>query len=881
MKIVALAVACVVALWIPVVAGTSEAPLDTRGGGAATFAAAPKAQAAGDKVKITFAVSASTDVEVAIVDAKGQVVRHLAAGLLGKNAPEPLQKDSLAQELLWDRKDDAGQTAANGPFSVRVGIGAKPGLKQYAGWDSNTVGNIVALAVGKNSEVFVLSSETFRGGTNMRVLDKNGTYLRTIMPYAAGTPKERAGSVGQLDIEGERLPIVYNALGRTTYPLTSGMRQQNMAMHPKGYLLMASAIGTMAEQGPSRHVLALDPQGGAPEGMDFVGPLLRPPHGGIGGAGEGTIGLFDHLALSPDGQWIYLAVSPLSRVDRNKQHGVLRFKWSDKDAGALWLGKEASGTGDDEFNDPEGLAVDAQGNLYVCDWGNNRVMIFSPDGKPLGKFPVDKPQQIAVHPASGQIYVLSCSPISRWGRIWNDDTVLRKFPAWGKGENKELAKLDHKGMNVMALDGASTPAKVWVGGLVGLCAVADKGETLEIGARIDNKNGLDCPWFIAGDPVRNRVFLYEHGSTNTPEVLAMDLATGKRTAFAKGTDMTLDRDGNVYVMGGRDSAFYRFDPSGKPLPFSGINSNKVMTKGYRGYGPNLGIPGIAVGAEGDVYVMRSSNGGNADAYGARVDVFGADGKPKKESIIDGMGCGDCGVGVDVAGNIYVGANVKPADKPYPTAFMGKLPAKGWTYWNKEREIPWCYPYLNEYLFHWGSVFKFSSAGGAFYGQAPWNLKDPKYGQPKPADILANAPADATSYRSSYLSFEVKESGAVWRYAGFGIIPSSSDGLMPDPGCVCHQGHIAVDAYGRVFVPDVFRFSVEMLDTNGNQIARIGRYGNVDSAGPGSKVPDPEIGLVWPAFVSVGGGELFISDAVNQRVVVVKFDYAAQETRAIP
>ena len=35
--------------------------------------------------------------------------RHLAAGLLGKNAPRPFKKDSLSQELEWDMRDDAGK----------------------------------------------------------------------------------------------------------------------------------------------------------------------------------------------------------------------------------------------------------------------------------------------------------------------------------------------------------------------------------------------------------------------------------------------------------------------------------------------------------------------------------------------------------------------------------------------------------------------------------------------------------------------------------------------------------------------------------------------------------------------------------------------------
>ena len=262
----------------------------------------------------------------------------------------------------------------------------------------------------------------------------------------------------------------------------------------------------------------------------------------------------------------------------------------------------------------------------------------------------------------------------------------------------------------------------------------------------------------------------------------------------------------------------------------------------------------------------------------RIDVFGPDGKLKKGGLIDGRGYGDCGVGVDPAGNVYVGANVKPGDKPFPQAFMGKVPAKGWTWWKQPREAPWSYTYYNAYLFHWGSVLKFPPAGGAFYGH-PWEGE--KVEQAPPTFSVAGAPAGAASYRSAYLGREVKVAGALWRYGGFGIIPSSSDGLLPDPGCVCHNARLAVDEYGRVFVPNVFRFSVEMLDTNGNQLSRIGRYGNTDSAGPGSKVPEPEIAFAWPAFVSAAGGKLYVSDSVNRRVVVVRFEPSAAEECELP
>jgi sugar lactone lactonase YvrE len=634
----------------------------------------------------------------------------------------------------------------------------------------------------------------------------------------------------------------------------------------------------MAEQGSPRYLLALHPEGGAPEGVSFVGPRLRKgAERMLGGAGEGTVGLFDHVAVSPDGEWTYVSVGPNSRFS-GKRNGVLRLKWSDKESGALWLGKDESGADDEHFNTPEGLAVDKAGNLYVCDWGNNRVMVFSAEGQLLGKFPADKPQQIAVHPASGEIFILSCTLQPKWGRLWGEESVLRKLSPWGKDAPKELAKLDAKGMSVMALDPAASPARLWIAGR-GLFAVTDKGAQLEVGPVVSNDNSMHHPTYIAGDPARNRALIYENGEVSVYQV---DLATGRKSPFCKGTYVTLDREGNVYVMGGRDNAVYRFDPSGKPLAFAGTGSNKIVTKGYRGFGPNMGMPGIAVDLKGNLYVSRNSNYGQADAYGGRVDLYGPDGKLVKENLIDGLGYGDCGLGLDAAGNLYLGINVKPADKPFPAAFMGKVPAKGWTYWRgAEREAPWCYVYYNSYLWHWGSVFKFGPAGGAVYGEHPWNLKDAKYGAPKPTDKLENAPADAASYRSAYLGYEVKVAGAMWRYPGCGIIPSSGDGLMPDPGCACYNSQLAADEYGRVFAPNPFRYSVEMLDTNGNQLARIGRYGNADCAGPGSRFPEPEIAFASPGYVSTADGKVFVTDTTNRRVVVVRFDPAAAAECAAP
>lgn len=861
-------------------AQTYDAPLDTRIENSKVapikFKSKPVLIKEGVNYKISFELSGATDVEISIINEQGKSLRHLAAGLLGKNAPEPFKKDSLSQVIIWDGNSDKGVPVTE-PCQVKVSIGSQAKIEKIVGWDGNNISGIVSIAVGKDGELFVLTSETYRGGTDLYVLDKQGKYLRTIIPYPANTPAENLLTVGQITLEKEKLPVVLNAVSRTTYPLINGVRNQTMAFSPLGHLILTSGVGTLSEQGPPRHLLALHPAGGAPKGINFVGPQIRKASGFIGGSGEGGVALFDYLAVDSSGENIYFTVGPYSRMSK-KGHGVIRTKWSEKEIGDFFIGKPESGKDNDHFDSPEGIAVDNKGNIYVCDWGNNRVMIFSSEAKFIGMIPVEMPEQICINSKNGEIYVFSCDHKKAWARYWESKGVIRKFAFLGSDTPKELYQIAVNDINLMALDSNASPAKLWIAGS-SLVPVVDDGAKFNLGINVINREGLQCPWFVSGDSNKQTALVYERNTmASTPTIFKLDLNSGKKTKFCEGTNLTVDADGNAYILGGRDSTIYRYDSDGKPLPFSGTGTHKILTKGYRGFGPNLGIPGIAVSPAGNIYVMRTSNYGKSDSYGGRVDVYGPDGKLIKENIVNGLGYGDCGLGVDAAENIYVGSNLKTIDKPFPDEFMGKVPVENWKWWkDSKREPPWCYPHLNTYLFYWGSVFKFGSSGGIFYGQHPWLARSAEYGPLKPSDSLANAPADASTFRSAYLGFDVKVAGAKWRYHGMGVLPSSGDGLAPDPGCICHNSRVAVDEYGRVFIPDVFKFSVEMLDTNGNQIARIGRYGNADSAGIGSKIPEPEIAFAWPCFVSINQGKLMVSDPVNRRITLIKFEYQTFET----
>ena len=99
------------------------------------FTQEPSVGRHGDELTVDFESKGFCDVTVVVENDQGRIVRHLASGVLGPNAPQPFQKNSRSQTIVWDGKDDrGGYVDDKNSHSIRVSLGLKPQFEKTLFW---------------------------------------------------------------------------------------------------------------------------------------------------------------------------------------------------------------------------------------------------------------------------------------------------------------------------------------------------------------------------------------------------------------------------------------------------------------------------------------------------------------------------------------------------------------------------------------------------------------------------------------------------------------------------------------------------------------------------------------------------------------------------
>ncbi|MBM4042463.1 MAG: hypothetical protein FJ290_28560 [Planctomycetes bacterium] len=279
---------------------------------------------------------------------------------------------------------------------------------------------------------------------------------------------------------------------------------------------------TVSAPTDGRRLCRLDPRGAVPEAK-FAFASLWPPKGVLPNSGGGPT----HLKASPDGKYLYLSGSYSSKTayghvpDPRFPPGQVYRMEVGKDAmepfaklptvgenpakaGYRWISKHISHPMN--YTVPHGpihgVAADKAGNVYVADQDSQCVAVFDSAAKELGKIDVPYPDLVAVHPATGALYVLTkeikgyhqykkslvkCSGRSPPPR--GEEPPRSGGPPAGWKEPKQVALLelgtDAGSMPQMALSAGRDTTVLWLSGRApgagdgsgGLIAVEDKGTT--------------------------------------------------------------------------------------------------------------------------------------------------------------------------------------------------------------------------------------------------------------------------------------------------------------------------------------------------------------------------------------------------------------------
>lgn len=795
---------------------------------------------------LAFTLTQAADVEVAVVNAAGQIVRHLAAGVLGgPNAPPAPLREGLAQTLDWDGNDDFGRPAAGGPFAFRVRAGLSVAFDRHVGEDPYTFGAISSIATDETGRLYV---GAFVGGLNqnmdtLRVFAPDGAYERTLIPFSDTLSPERASAFAVWDASRKRFrPKNTQSQRPSFYPWGGDIRVAGV-----------SKAGLLMTQGTNVYRLGLD--GGelrGPSPMWSPAAKLKNPAWNV-----------PQLALSPDGRFIYYAnvagtaYDPKSAkdVDPNWPQGRVYRQEAGRDPEKFFdLDLPEAGWMPNAWNARTAayhLAVDPKGHLLIGDLGSQRIVEVDPSGRKLSETKAAWPERVHVDPTSGALFV-----VSRLTPLPTESSDLKLVKIVGRGEGaKEVASIPlNIKVNRHGVGTAMGRGVLWIGSSKGLLCVKDQGASLAfVETKFKPRPRAQADWNrIVVDVGRDEIYTSDGGNL----IYRYDGATGEGAPLQKdgkpwhGVDVAVGYDGLLYWRSGTgfSGPLERSDRDLAPAPFAG-GSHVLSPTIYSRYGVGNCEKGLGVGPNGECYVnfMYGWNKYFIAGFGAdgkaidgrylrgKVGNTASENKDKKgypeelKSAVIGPIPAECGgIRVDLRGDVYVGLRVRP--KGYrPPAGLEKDPA--FTTWT-------------------GSIVRFGREGGAVINA-----------------VKEDNPAETAG--AVELEGGMSVVGAKAIYAG--VAPFSGGGFGGgSSACVCRVPRFDLDRFGRLLYTNAVTNSVALVDNAGNPILDFGAYGNFDAGRAGGEVP-----LAWPTGAAFGREHLYVNDVYNRRVVRVGLRYALE------
>ena len=350
----------------------------------------------------------------------------------------------------------------------------------------------------------------------------------------------------------------------------------------------------------------------------------------------------------------------------------------------LTVAGSTDGTGSAaSFNQPSGIAVDASGNVYVADSSNSTIRKITPAGvvttfastapangsaDGAGRMAgFSSPTGVAVD-ASGNVYVADTgnNTIRKITSAAVVTTLAGTAGTFGSADGTGSAAtfsnpygvaVDASGNVYVADPGNSTIRKITSAGVV--TTLAGTAGVLGHADGIGSAASFSDPYGVAVD-VSGNVYVSDSGNNTirkiTPAGVVTTLAgtagvrgsadgTGSAASFSYPYGVAVDASGNVYVTDYLNNAIRKITSAGAVTTFGGV-------------APFSNPSGVAIDVSGNVYVADSGNNLIRNITSAGVVTTLAGNAAANSGNADGTGSAalfstPTGVAVDASGNVYV------------------------------------------------------------------------------------------------------------------------------------------------------------------------------------------------------------------------------------
>jgi hypothetical protein len=791
--------------------------------------------------------------------------------------------------------EEQRRTIELGPGSAHAGTTGEVKLELegflLAG-DPHARGIIWDLAVDEQKgELYVLAdTRPVRGVAELRVFDRRGNYLRTIMPLNPTLPCSSVRDICRKTArEGGTelvIPKLFEPWGELSMYGDWHHQPQKIALAPNGDLIMSNICkGILWRMRPDGSL--------PPEGWTSVYDRERnEPF-------ESTVwtkdmwhchGLKNYLpfsalrypyfCLDPNGL-LYVSAGQSSRPTKlyayhfevGEQEGSYHWEMDGREEreACVWKCQLQPGAKYERrgsfggFAEPSGLVLDGN-HLIVADAGNNRLQVLEEDGRVAAsithyqhegkKEPLNGPTALAIDRRKNLYVLVGPEPrpkdprdertlalvqkavVAAAGKPPEAPRKVIKLKSWRQPQLLAVSQPVHQDVLQIALDAGVSPPLVWVANGAGPGSLVQlAGDDLVLKAKwAGSDDRLSYPRQSGNQPILNI-------DPQTGQLYVEDDSNYRLKQY--GTVYRLDQDGDVLA---KWPPFF-FDDGGLQMTSPWFTLN--YQRHFRYPQEPLFIDSI-FGKDGRVYrwkleqdkvqILRFDRAGKplpfkaAGTHALLVDY------PMQANFWHEV---YHGMDVDRHGNIYYVAKVDVDEKSRPVSAIaalhhqvnlydadGKLKTRGLLVLDCVRGIQ---------VDDEGNLY-------ALYRPAerPWE------------DYLALS------------KFSPSGGDPLWSRRWEGSIAWAQ---VPNPPCHCTTSRFHQTLDGKGYLYAAGKYSVQVIDCETGKLAgEFGSYGNLDCRGKGSPYPHPELPFGGISALSVWKDRLFVVDVLNRCIVKCRIVY---------